>query len=208
MATSDPWPFIHSERKALAADLGSVSDKQWSTPSLCDGWSVRDVLAHMTAAAKITPPKFFGSLIASGFRFEGVQNKGIAAERGADGAETLARFTEVVDSTRKPPGPVDTALNEVIVHAEDIRRPLGIAHDYPSEWVTRGADFYRGSNLIIGGKKRAAGLTFRATDADWSAGSGPEVAGPAVSILLAIGGRKESLADLSGGGVETLKSRM
>jgi uncharacterized protein (TIGR03083 family) len=162
----------------------------------------------MTAAAKITPPKFFGSFIASGFQFEGVQRKGIAAERGTDGADTLRRFTEVIDSTKKPPGPVDTALNEVIVHSHDIRRPLGIAHEYPSEWVTRGADFYRGSNLIIGGKKRAGGLTFRATDADWSAGSGPEVAGPAASLLLAIGGRKAALDDLSGEGLEILRSRM
>jgi uncharacterized protein (TIGR03083 family) len=207
MAKQDPWPFIHSERKALAAELDGLTEQQWDTPSLCAGWSVRDVLAHMTAAAKITPPKFFGSLIASGFRFEGVQAKGIAAERGASGAETRARFGEVLTSTRKPPGPVDTALNEVIVHAEDIRRPLGIKHDYPSEWVTRGADFYRGSNLIIGAKKRSAGLTLKATDADWSAGSGPEVAGPALSILLAISGRPAALDDLSGDGVETLRSR-
>src|SRR5205823_13620805 len=137
----------------------------------------RDVLAHMTAEAEISAPKFFGQLIASGFRFEGVQNKGIAAERGATPADTLRRFRDVLTSKKRPPGPVDTMIGETIVHAEDIRRPLGIKHDYSSEWVTKIADFYRGSNLIIGGKKRAAGLTFRATDTDWSAGDGPEVSG-------------------------------
>ncbi|MCU1448719.1 MAG: hypothetical protein JWP02_889, partial [Acidimicrobiales bacterium] len=89
MASADPWPFIHAERKALAADLTGLTEQQWDTPSWCAGWSVRDVLAHMTAAAKITPPKFLGSLIASGFRFEGVQDKGIAAERGTSGADAL-----------------------------------------------------------------------------------------------------------------------
>jgi uncharacterized protein (TIGR03083 family) len=98
-------------------------------------------------------------------------------------------------------------LAETIVHSEDIRRPLGIAHEYDPEWVTRAADFYRGSNLIIGGKKRAAGLTFRATDTDWTSGSGPEVSGPAISLLLAISGRQSALDDLSGDGVETLRSR-
>src|SRR2546428_13396367 len=107
MAKADPWPFIHSERKALMADLDGLTEQQWDSPSLCAGWSVRDVVAHMTAAAKITPPKFLGSLIASGFRFEGVQAKGIAAERGTSGADALQRFGAVLTSTRKPPGPIE-----------------------------------------------------------------------------------------------------
>jgi uncharacterized protein (TIGR03083 family) len=208
VATSDPWSFIHAERKALAADLTSLSDEQWKTPSLCEGWTVRDVLAHMTAAAVITPTKFFSSLLGSGFSFEGVQQKGITAQRGESGAETLERFTTVVDASRKPPGPIETPLGEVVLHSEDIRRPLGISHHVDPAWVTRLADFYRGSNLIIGGKKRATGLMFRATDADWTVGSGPEVAGPALSILMAITGRKAALEDLSGDGVDVISRRM
>jgi hypothetical protein len=107
-----------------------------------------------------------------------------------------------------PPGPIDSWLGETIVHAEDIRRPLGIAHTYPVNDVTRIAAFYRGSNLLIGGKRRAAGLTLRATDADWSAGSGPEVAGPAISLVLAITGRPAALDDLSGEGLAALNQRM
>ena len=48
------WPTVRAEREALARDLRSISEEQWSTPSLCEGWTVRDVLAHMTATAKIT----------------------------------------------------------------------------------------------------------------------------------------------------------
>ena len=207
MAKPDPWPFIHAERKALAADLTSLTDEEWNTPSLCDGWTVRDVVAHLTAAAVITPTKFFSSFLGSGFSFEGVQQKGIAAQRGATGAETLERFIAAMDSKRKPPGPIETPVGEVVVHSTDIRRPLGITHEFPAEWLTRMADFYRGSNLIIGGKKRAAGLTFRATDTDWTAGSGPEVAGPALSIVMAITGRQAAFADLSGDGVDVLSRR-
>lgn len=95
MADIDIWPVVHDERAALAADLTSASlgEEQWSGPSQCEGWSVRDVLAHMTATASMTPGKFFPKMIASGFSFDKVQDKGIAAERGASGAETLSRLS-------------------------------------------------------------------------------------------------------------------
>ena len=94
-----------------------------------------------------------------------------------------------------------------MVHAEDIRRPLGIVHDYPVDALTRLADFYTGSNLLIGAKKRVAGLTLRTTDADWSTGSGPEVAGPAIAIVMAMTGRTVAYHELTGDGVDTLRAR-
>src|SRR4051794_19818084 len=131
MANPSPWPTIHAERKALAADLESLTDQQWNTPSLCAGWTVRDVLAHMTATSAMTPPKFFGKMIASGFRFNSFANKEIARESSGSPAETLAVFKQRADLSNHPPGPGDTWLGEVLVHAEDIRRPLGISHTYP-----------------------------------------------------------------------------
>jgi uncharacterized protein (TIGR03083 family) len=207
MANPSPWPTIHAERKALASDLESLSDEQWDTPSLCAGWTVRDVLAHMTGTAKISPATFLPKLIGSGFRLSAAQEKDIKRERGSSPADTLARFKEQVDSSKHPPGPGDSWLGEALVHAQDIRRPLGITHAYPADALTRVAEFYSGSNLVIGGKKRAAGLTWRATDTDWAKGSGPEVAGPAVSLMMAIAGRQAAVDDLSGEGVATLKGR-
>src|SRR5205085_9409133 len=92
MAKVDVWPTVHAERKALAADLEGLSDERWATPSLCAGWTVRDVLAHMTATAKITPPAFFGKLIGSGFSMKRMQAKDIAAQSAGSPADTLARF--------------------------------------------------------------------------------------------------------------------
>jgi hypothetical protein len=69
------------------------------------------------------------------------------------------------------------------------------------------ADFFKGSNLLIGSKNRIAGLTLRATDADWRTGAGPEVSGPLLSLVLAMTGRAAALADLSGDGLATLRSR-
>ena len=73
--------------------------------------------------------------------------------------------------------------------------------------MIRVADFYKGSNLLIGAKRRIAGLTLRATDADWSCGTGPQVSGPMLSLLLAMTGRKDSLGDLSGDGIAVLGER-
>ncbi|HEY2430857.1 MAG TPA: maleylpyruvate isomerase family mycothiol-dependent enzyme [Acidimicrobiales bacterium] len=208
MASDDPWPLIHAEREALAADLATLTDEQWATPSLCDGWTVRDVVAHMTATAKMTPPKFFGEFIGSGFRFNAMTAKDVARERGASPSETLAGFRDRMGASTHPPGPIDAMVGEVAVHPEDIRRPLGISHSYPADLLTRAADFYKSSNLLIGGKKRVAGLTLKATDVDWTSGSGPEVTGPMLSMVLMIAGRRSALAELSGEGVSTLQSRM
>ena len=208
MALPSPWPTIHAERKALAADLASLTDEQWATPSLCGGWTVREVLGHMTSTAAMTPPKFFARLAGSGFRFNAMTAKAIARECEGTPADTLRRFGEHVDSSTHPPGPGDTWLGETIVHSEDIRRPLGIAHDYPVDAVTRVIDSYQKSNILIGGKKRSAALTLRATDADWSAGTGPEVTGPALDILLAVTGRGAGVDGLTGDGVATLRSRL
>jgi uncharacterized protein (TIGR03083 family) len=203
----DVWPTIHTERAALAADLQGLADAQWATPSLCSGWSVRDVLAHMTATARMTPPGFFLKMLTSGFSFQKLQARDIALERGASPAATLARFRSQISSSSHPPGPNDSWLGEVLVHGEDIRRPLGIRHAYPIDACVQTANFYKGSNLIIGAKSRIDGLRLRATDTDWAHGAGPEVSGPIHSLVIAMTGRKAAVADLSGDGVAILESR-
>jgi uncharacterized protein (TIGR03083 family) len=98
-------------------------------------------------------------------------------------------------------------LGETIVHAEDIRRALGIRHTYPTDAVVRVADFFKGSNLLLGTKNRITGLSLWATDTEWQHGSGPEVAGPVLAVLMAMTGRKAALDELTGDGVSTLRSR-
>jgi uncharacterized protein (TIGR03083 family) len=203
----DMWTVVHEERGALAADLAAVPDAQWSMPSLCTGWTVHDVLAHMVATAKMTPPKFLARMLAAGFRFSRFADKEIAVEGAGGPAATLASFRDVRTSTSAPPGPKLSWLGETLVHAEDIRRPLGISHAYPLPWVTKAIGFYAGSNALIGGKRRVEGLTLTATDTDWSRGAGPAVEGPAMALLLATTGRKAALDQLTGPGVDTLRTR-
>lgn len=207
MAAS-PWPVIAQERGALVDDLSNISDTQWTTPSQCTGWSVHDLLAHMLATARMTKGGFLGKLAGSGFSFEKMAQKEVTQFGAGGPAATLSAFKAAQNATTSPPGPVDSWLGETIIHGEDIRRPLGIKHEYPIEAVVRVLDFYKNSSLIVGAKKRIAGLSLKATDADWSNGSGPEVEGPAMSLLMAMTGRSAALADLTGPGVETLRSRM
>jgi uncharacterized protein (TIGR03083 family) len=204
---ADPWPVIAAERAALAVDLAGLTDEQWQTPSLCAGWTVHQVLGHMSATARVTPPAFFVNMIKAGFNFTKMANAEIAEETAQGPAETLATFRERATSKKHPPGPTLTWLGETIVHSEDIRRPLGIKREYPADALQQVADFYKGSNLIIGAKKRIAGLKLEATDADWTTGDGPEVRGPLVSLVMAMTGRRQALDDLSGDGVATLEDR-
>ena len=202
-----PWPTIHAERKALADDLAGLKDEQWKTQSLCADWSVHQMLGHIVATAKMNPGRFFGRLMGSGFSFTKMANKDIAAETAGGPAGTLAELNAHITDTSAPPGPIDAMLGEALIHTEDIRRPLGIKHEYPLDATVRCLDFFKKSNLIIGAKSRIAGLTLKATDTDWSTGSGPEVTGPAHSLLMAMTGRKAALDDLSGPGVDVLRSR-
>lgn len=208
MSGSDPWPLIHAERAALVDDLAELTPSRWSTPSLCGDWTVHQALGHMTSTAKMTPPKFFVDLAKSGFRFHTMNAANAARESAVPPTATLATFRGLLGATDHPPGPMDTWIGEVVVHSEDIRRPLGIRREYPLETVLRAADFYKHSNALIGAKNRIAGLTLRATDADWSTGTGPEVRGPAMSLVMAMTGRSAALPDLSGPGLDTLRSRM
>lgn len=170
---ADIWPTVHAERDALIGDLEGLKPEQWSAATMCGHWNVHQVCGHLTSLAKMTPPKFFGQMLSSGFNFGKYAEKGVAQET-ADGPEaTIAALKAAKDKTSAPPGPKETWLGEHFVHGEDIRRALGIKHAYPADAVVTVADFYKGSNLLIGSKNRIAGLTLRATDADWSHGTGP-----------------------------------
>lgn len=203
----DIWASVRPEREALAAHLQAIDEAAWGTPSLCPGWSVREVLAHMTALARMTPTKFFQKLVASGFNPSRLQARDIELEKGSSVEETLARFCRVTGRKNRLLGQDKTLLGETVVHAEDIRRPLGIAHDYSISALVTVADLYKGSNLIAGTKRRVAGLSLQATDIGWSSGSGLVVSGPMLSIVMVMAGRRAAIDDLEGEGVETLRSR-
>ncbi|MFE0808462.1 maleylpyruvate isomerase family mycothiol-dependent enzyme [Streptomyces sp. NPDC058848] len=204
---TEVWSLIHTERAALAADLADLPDDQWSALSLCAGLTVREVLAHLTAGASLNAVRWLAGVIRCRFDFDEQVAMRLAEQLGATPAETLDRFRRVVPSRTKPPLPAVAMLGETIVHAEDIRRPLGMRRDYPIRAVTRVAEYYRGSDQVVVAKGRITGLRLVADDGPFETGSGPLVSGSTLALTMAMTGRAAHLDDLEGEGVERLRER-
>ncbi|MCZ7417460.1 MULTISPECIES: maleylpyruvate isomerase family mycothiol-dependent enzyme [unclassified Streptomyces] len=204
---SEVWSLVHAERAALADDLADLADERWDQPSLCAGLTVREVLAHLTAAASLNAARWMVGVIRCRFDFDKQVAMRLAEQLGTGPAETLDRFRRVVPSTTKPPLPVVAMLGETLVHGEDIRRPLGIRRDYPAGVVTRVAEYYQGTDLVVVAGKRVEGLRLVADDGPFTTGSGPLVSGSTVALVMAMTGRAAYCDELEGEGVALLRSR-
>ena len=207
MDTTQTWQHIHAERAVLADCWEGLEPGQWEAASWCGGWSVHVTAGHVLAAAEQTVPNFYKEFILAGFRFDVFADK--AARRLAElpPQDLVRRLRARTTTTNRPPAPVVVMLGEVVVHGEDIRRPLGITREVPADTLTTVADNYAKTSLLIGAKRRIGGLRLRATDVDWTHGDGPEVRGPLLSLILAMSGRTPALADLGGEGLEVLTGR-
>jgi uncharacterized protein (TIGR03083 family) len=201
------WPLVHAERAALAADLADLEDVRWSTPSLCAGLTVREVVAHLTAAGSLNGFRWLAGVIRCRFDFDRQVEMRLAEQLGSSPAETLARFERIVDSTTSPPLPVLALLGEVVVHGEDIRRPLGIAHDPSADVITRVARYYAGSDQVVLARRRVRGLRLQATDGPFTTGSGPLATGRTSALVMAMTGRQVYCDELTGDGVAILRDR-
>lgn len=208
--TSDvsTWKLIHRERAALADTLDGLNSRQWATPSLCAGWSVQSAAGHVLAGAEQTVPGFVRSMALNGFRFNTMMDH-VARRLGElPPDEIIERLRARTTTTNRPPAPVVTMLGEIVMHSEDIRRPLGIRVQVPGDATVACLAMYSGAGFPLGTKKRIAGLKLTATDVDWSHGAGPEVSGPGQSLLLAMTGRPVGLGELKGNGLDQLRARL
>ncbi|HEV7974831.1 maleylpyruvate isomerase family mycothiol-dependent enzyme [Amycolatopsis sp.] len=204
---TDLWPLVHTERAALAADLADLTEEQWATTSLCTELTVREVLAHLSSSARLNPVRWMAGVLRCRFDFDKQVAMRLAEQLGASGAETHARFREIVTSTTKPPLPVLAMLGETIVHGEDIRRPLGLRRDYPIRTLTAVAEYYRGTDLVVLARGRIDGLRLVATDGPFATGAGPLVSGGTLALIMAMTGRTAYNDELEGDGVTPLRER-
>jgi uncharacterized protein (TIGR03083 family) len=203
----DVWSLVHAERAALIDDLERLDDQAWEVASLCGGWTVHDVVAHLVDSARTTRIGFLVGLARAGFDFDRLNARGVARERGASPRETLERLRRASSRTSSPPAPLESRLVEEVVHGEDIRRPLGLTRCYPDEAVVRSLRLQARTPASFGGAKElVARVRLTAVDAGASIGDGPEVTGTALSLLLAVSGRRVALDELDGPGAGTLAS--
>ena len=204
---ADTWTMIGEERRRIGDFLGTLGPEQWSAPSWCAGWTVKDVAAHIVAGAQVTPGGFFAGFARSGFNFDKFQAKGMAPYAALPTDRLLEELRGTAGLRKRPPGPARTPLGEVVDHSLDIASSLGAGLDQPTGTLVAVADFYKSSQPIVGTRKRIAGLRLVATDADWSHGTGPEVTGPLHALVSAMTGRKPALDGLAGSGVDELRKR-
>ena len=204
----DLWVLAHAERAALAEDLAGLDDDQWRHATLCGDWDVEQVVAHLTAAASLNQWRWLRSMLGARFRPAVHNQRRLAEHLGASPAETLDRFRAVINSTTAPSGHTPAYLGEVIVHAQDIRQPLGIVHKPSVDALTPVADFFARRDFAVPSRTRAADLQLRADDGPFATGTGPLVTGSTLALVMSMAGRAPYLAELDGPGVPTLQSRL
>lgn len=205
------WDWVAAERLALADLAEGLTPDQLATPSLCAGWTVRDVVAHLTLSLAFSPGRAASTLVRSGFRPHRFNELLTADAARRSDADLVALLRDQADSRWAPPGlGAPAPLTDLLVHGVDLRRPLGLAHAPEPDALRCSLDFVVSPKGAVGFARRThrTGVRHEASDLDWGHGEGPVVRGPAPSLLAVLCGRPVPLEDLTGDGVPVLRARL
>jgi uncharacterized protein (TIGR03083 family) len=200
--------LVTVEREEFADLLAGLTPEQWDCPSLCTGWSVRDVAVHCVSFEGVPPLALAGRFLKGRLQTDRVNALAIETLAGSSTGEVVAMFRDNAEPHGLTAGfGGRIALTDNMIHQQDIRRPLGIPRTIPPERLRVALDFVRYAPTIRGAW-RARGARLVATDVDWSHGKGPEVRGTGEALLMVMAGRRDALADLDGAGVVSLAARV
>ena len=186
------WAHIDEQRADLADFLDTLTADQWGTPSLCPGWTVREVAVHVTQSATNWGRLMF-EMARSGFRFNAVTLR-MARGDTRTPEEITAALRAMVGGRRRPPGtaPADP-LMDVLVHAQDIAIPLGVRRVMPIPAAIVAAERVWSMGFPFNARRQFPNTRFIATDADFSVGTGEDVRAPIQDILMTLSGRRVGL---------------
>jgi len=192
--------MIAAQRGELAAVLGELPAGRWDAATLCAGWRVREVVAHITMPFRYSAPRFMAELARSRGRFSQMADR--VARRDA-ASLSAAELAEAVRSNTghpwKPPGGgFEGALAHDVIHGLDITVPLGLAFVVPEDRLRLVLPASLAERSVRYFGTELSGIELRATDLDWSLGSGAPLTGAAQDLLLAICGRKLPPGHLQG----------
>lgn len=204
----DAASLARDERADLAHFLATLTLEQWEAPSLCDGWRVRDVVAHVFSYEDLGIPGLVGRFVSGGLNPDRINAVGIERDSGRTTGDLLQRARDHVEPrglTAMFGGRI--ALTDTLIHHQDIRRPLGAAREIPAERLRCALDFAPVAPPLRA-RKRMRGLELIAADIDWRSGKGPVVEGTAEALLMAIAGRQVALDELTGSGQPMLAARL
>jgi uncharacterized protein (TIGR03083 family) len=192
-------PAVAAEFGRLADLLDAASDAQWDTPSLCAGWRVREVIAHLTMAARYSEEEFMAELQRCGFDFTRLSNEIAARDASLPADELIKNLrSEVMRHWAPPGGGYHGALNHVVIHGLDVTVPLGVPRLAPDEIMEVILDDLTQGDGTVRFGVEFAGRRLQATDLDWSFAAGPVLRGAAADLALAICGRSVPPGRLEG----------
>ncbi len=208
MTSADAMHLARAERQEFAALLEGLTPQQWESPTLCKGWRVRDVVAHVIGYDPLSRVQLV-RWMAKGLVTRGGSNAvELAHYRSSSPEELIALMRKYVVPQGITAGfGGRIALTDGMIHQQDIRRPLGILRAIPAERLRIALDFTLTAPRLLGAWQ-ARGVRLIATDLDWSHGKGAEVRGTGEALLLAMAGRADSLTDLDGPGKPKLAQRI
>jgi uncharacterized protein (TIGR03083 family) len=204
--------LVRTERLATLELLESLDPQEWQTPSLCAGWTVRAVAAHL-AWAPVTPPwAALPELVRAGFRVNVFVRDSAVRWSARPLEEILDRLRENAATGARPFGVPDPGpLSDAVVHGLDMRRPLGRPRPVPAAAFVPLADWHarlRGPGAaLVGGsvRRRIAPVRLVADGVEWAHGTGPEVRGTPEALLLLLTNRPVAPGELTGPGVALLR---
>ncbi|MCA1655686.1 MAG: maleylpyruvate isomerase family mycothiol-dependent enzyme [Pseudonocardiaceae bacterium] len=190
---------IARQRGELATVLSGLSAARWDAPSLCAGWQVREVVAHIVMPFRYSVPRFVLELAKARGNFNRMADR--CARRDAERLSTdelVATLRGNVNHPWKPPGGgLAGALSHDVIHGLDITVALGVDRHVPPEWLRIILGSLTAKNVRFFGVD-LDGVALRADDLDWSYGSGVPLFGTAEDLLLVLCGRKLPAGRLRG----------
>lgn len=198
--------LIDAERAKLVGVLDGLDEQAWQTPSLCAGWSVRHVVSHLLMPYELSVPSFLARMLRSKFSFDRVADAWAKHDRRTN-AELLEALRRTADQKFNVPGSAPEApLSHLVLHAQDICRPLDVPADVDAGSARLVLEQLTGRRPMV--PELRDGVTLVATDLGWKTGAGPQVTGPAAALLTILAGRTAALDELSGDGVGPLRARL
>jgi uncharacterized protein (TIGR03083 family) len=192
--------MIAAQRGELAAVLDTLPASGWDEPTLCAGWRVREVVAHVTMPFRYSGRRFVVELARSRGRFNEMADRVALRDAARMSPAELAGAvrSNIGHPWRPPGGGFSGALAHDVIHGLDITVPLGLAFAIPEERLRRVLPVSAADKTVTFFGADLAGIEFRARDLDWTLGAGTPLTGAAADLLLAMCGRKLPAGRLSG----------
>jgi uncharacterized protein (TIGR03083 family) len=190
MERREVWRHTVDQRVALEEVLRDLCPEEWDHDSMCAGWRVRDVAAHLISGPQM---RVANTARAMGGAWRGYNGMILLDGRRRGGAPVADILAQYERWARVPRGPITVThvepLIDAIVHTQDVARPLGRTVPVPPEAAAVAADRVRALAFLFGTRRFLSGVRMVATDTDWVRGRGPEVRAPMLDLLLLCAGR-------------------